>query len=97
LPIQGEGRVDPPFVEEEDNISSSHYSYLNLGVGILSIYSPSSPHIPRIGSRCILLYTYMRVEEKKLVKLNRKAQECVSREKAKKILKKEEKVRKKMA
>tara|TARA_R100000808_G_C2118605_1_gene130483 strand:+ start:589 stop:708 length:120 start_codon:yes stop_codon:yes gene_type:complete len=39
----------------------------------------------------------MREGEKKLVKLNRKAQECVSRKKAQKILKKEEKVRKKMA
>ena len=34
--------------------------------------------------------------EKKLIKLQSKAQECVSREKAIKILKKEHKVRKKM-
>ena len=35
-------------------------------------------------------------QERKLVKLNVKAQECVSREKAQKILKKESKVRGKM-
>jgi len=34
--------------------------------------------------------------ERKLLKLNKKAQECVSREKAEKILKKEAKVRGKM-
>ena len=33
----------------------------------------------------------MRKEEKKLIKLQKKAQECVSREKAQKILKKEKK------
>ena len=38
----------------------------------------------------------MEKQLKKLVKLNMKAQECVSREKAVKILKKEGKVRKKM-
>ena len=34
--------------------------------------------------------------ERKLLKLNKKAQECVSHDKAKKILKKEAKVREKM-
>ena len=38
----------------------------------------------------------MEKQQKKLVKLNIKAQECLSREKALKILKKENKVRKKM-